>query len=420
MKPPAGVVAALTLVILASSVLTVGSAPSASADTACPTASSQYSGGSGTSGDPYLISAPGDLQRLRDTSGDYTRSFLLTQDITMGGCVWSTPIASGATTFTGRLDGDGHVIRGLSVTVSNPALGYVGLVGYLGANGEIRDLGFTGDVSVTDTTTNGFAYVGGLVGFTYASTTISGSFATGDVTVAITSSTNSIQAHAGGLIGYSQSTVTNSYASGDVSVSAVSTAGMSGSVLINAGGLIGYTGPGQVTVAYSTGSVTSSGTSAMTQNRQGGFIGAHNGIYLFRNFWNTESSGQSSATGMGSGIGITGVSTAQMKTDTTFTSAGWSLSPGFDATSTWGICSLANDGNPFLTAFYATSPCIQNADPAQAPPSWFQATGRRSMQEPCEPGWNPSWAQWMNDGSGGYVCMREIYWDIRTWNWAVR
>lgn len=139
--------------------VTVVVSPAAHADTGCPAASSGYSGGAGTSGNPYLISVPGDLQRLRDTSGDYSKFFLFTGDISMGGCVWSTPISDGSTTFTGRLDGDGHVISGLSVAVSNPTYPYVDLVGYLGTNGEIQDLGFTGDVSLIDTTNN-FVYVG--------------------------------------------------------------------------------------------------------------------------------------------------------------------------------------------------------------------------------------------------------------------
>lgn len=412
---------ALALALIAASAIVVSGGTHAHADSGCPSASSGYSGGNGTTGNPYLLATPGDLQRLRDTTGDYSRSFLLTQDINMGGCVWSSPISDGATTFSGRLDGDGHVINGLSVSVTNPSLGYVGLVGYLGANGEIQDLGFTGDVSLTDTTANGFAYVGGLVGFSFTPTTISGSFATGDVTVTKTSSATSVNVNAGGLLGLSQSDLTNSYASGDVNVSATSTAGISGSVLINVGGFIGSSGVGSVTKAYSTGSVSSTGTSAMTQNRQGGFIGAKDSsTYVYRDFWNTETSGLSSATGTGSGIGITGVSTVQMHTDTTFTSSGWSLTPGFDATSTWGLCSLANGGYPYLTSFYASSPCIHNLDTDSAPPSWFQAVGRLNGEDSCEPGWNPSWAEWMNSGAGGFVCQRELYWNTRTWSWAVR
>ena len=34
-------------------------------------------------------------------------------------------------------------------------------------------------------------------------------------------------------------------------------------------------------------------------------------------------------------------------------------------------------------------------------------------------GWANSWAQWMNDGTGGYVCTRSLYW-TPSGQWAVR
>lgn len=413
--------AAVLLVIFGTTTCVALSAPPASADTGCPAASSGYGGGSGTSGDPYQISAPGDLQRLRDTSADYARYFLFTQDINMGGCVWSAPISDGSTTFTGRLDGDGHVINGLSVNVANPSLSFVGLVGYLGANGEIRDLGFTGNVSLTDQGSGSSAYVGGLVGFTFAPTTITGSFATGDVSANKTSSGSSVNVWAGGLIGLSQSTVSNSYSTGNVSVSATSTAGSGSDVAITAGGAVGGIGVGPMTNVYATGTVSSTGTADTVSRRMGGFTGTREvSSNLTSLFWNTSSSGLSSATGFGSSTGMNGATTSLMQTASTFTNAGWSLTPGFDATSTWGLCSAASDGLPYLTAFYASSPCIQASDTSQIPPSWLQATGRINGQESCEIGWNPSWAQWMNGGTGGFVCNREVYWDVHASNWSVR
>jgi hypothetical protein len=52
-------------------------------------------------------------------------------------------------------------------------------------------------------------------------------------------------------------------------------------------------------------------------------------------------------------------------------------------------------------------------------PSWHQATGR-NVAASCELGWSPSWAQWPNGNTGGYVCNKEIYmtgsgsWSSRT------
>ena len=39
---------------------------------------------------------------------------------------------------------------------------------------------------------------------------------------------------------------------------------------------------------------------------------------------------------------------------------------------------------------------------------WQQATARK-IDEACNSGWWPSWMQWPNDGTGGYVCVRNIY-----------
>lgn len=39
----------------------------------------------------------------------------------------------------------------------------------------------------------------------------------------------------------------------------------------------------------------------------------------------------------------------------------------------------------------------------------MQSTARTSADAACSTGWIPSWAQWPNDGKGGYVCDRWIY-----------
>lgn len=40
---------------------------------------------------------------------------------------------------------------------------------------------------------------------------------------------------------------------------------------------------------------------------------------------------------------------------------------------------------------------------------WHQSYGRESAAESCRDGWQPGWAQWPNDGTGGFVCDRVIY-----------
>lgn len=61
------------------------------------------------------------------------------------------------------------------------------------------------------------------------------------------------------------------------------------------------------------------------------------------------------------------------------------------------------------------------AGSASADEVWYQSVGRASAEAPCpvstgtelEAGWtqwSPSWAQWGNQGRGGFVCDRQITW----------
>lgn len=44
----------------------------------------------------------------------------------------------------------------------------------------------------------------------------------------------------------------------------------------------------------------------------------------------------------------------------------------------------------------------------------------RTIDASCRDGWGPSWAQWPNDYSGGWVCTRTLYYDAATATWLVR
>jgi hypothetical protein len=41
---------------------------------------------------------------------------------------------------------------------------------------------------------------------------------------------------------------------------------------------------------------------------------------------------------------------------------------------------------------------------------WHQEVGRASGDATCEEGWTPAWGQWMNDGTGGFTCARDVVW----------
>ncbi len=54
------------------------------------------------------------------------------------------------------------------------------------------------------------------------------------------------------------------------------------------------------------------------------------------------------------------------------------------------------------------------------PAPWFQSIGRASASASCPMGWNPSWAEWMNGHTGGFVCNREQFWNISLEDWNYR
>ena len=66
---------------------------------------------------------------------------------------------------------------------------------------------------------------------------------------------------------------------------------------------------------------------------------------------------------------------------------------------------------PFVADYVAEtgSPTIVNVRPVQGRDLvWIQAVGRPTADAVCEEGWSPSWAQWPNEGAGGYTCERTL------------
>ena len=336
--------------------LTIPTTPQvALAEPSCPTPANSYAGGSGIAADPWQISTKEEFQRLRDDSvTGWDDSFVLTADINMAGCIWNSVIGDPSINqFTGKIDGDGHVISGLTVQLFGSASTvYAGLVGYLGPGGTITELGFTGPVIANTSNANVQLFAGGLVGRTLTGSTITYSYASGQVQ-ATTVGGGFPAAHVGGLVGdVNGGAIANSYATG-----AVTLLGSSGSLF--AGGFVGKTAPSlnaSVTKSYSSGAVTGPPMGGTL----GGFVGMRGGTDIASdNFWDTTSSGTATGVGSGSTTGITGKTTTELKTASTYTGAGWAVTSGWVAftppTTIWGIC--PNYTRAFLLWQYASTPC---------------------------------------------------------------
>lgn len=385
--------------------------------------------GTGTAGDPYLVSAQLDLDEVQFC---LDKAFRQTADIALTG-TW-TPIGSGGSPFTGTYDGNGFSITNLSVslaadyaglfgetngatltgiTVSGSVVGqrYVGglvgwassstvvncrasvsvlsdnflnrtegvggLIGYL-TGGSVRSSSASGSVSRAYSNGNRVRNIGGLVG--YSDGVVSSSFATGAVT-----GTTSV----GGLIGYQNgAAVQRSYASGNVAGDAavgglfgqLSTVG-SGLNLVENVYARGAATAGSTSVGSLIGSVTGAGgtrglaygTGAVSGGA-GGFIGDSNAAWVGA-FWDVMTTGKSSATNAGALSGVSGKTTTELTDIATFQAANWSISTRWAASgTTWGICPTVNDGYPYLQSLYAADPC-GNApeDPASYPTAAMQA-----------------------------------------------
>lgn len=94
-----------------------------------------YSGGNGTSEDPYQITTTQDLIDLGNDPCDYDKSFVLTADIDLNNQVWYDTFID---EFRGALDGDGHTIKNLTVFGGS----ITGLIGTLTTDAKVCNLGF--------------------------------------------------------------------------------------------------------------------------------------------------------------------------------------------------------------------------------------------------------------------------------------
>jgi len=331
--------------------------------------------GSGTQGDPYQIETLDNLYWITQNQSSWSSYFVQTADIdassssSWDGSAGFTPIGNGETNyFTGSYNGKGHTITGLYI--NRPTVTYVGLFGICMGTGSIDSLGVK-NVNIT-----GKNYVGGITGLSNTSRSISYTFSTGTVTgksgtagglvgsnggtitnsysacsvtgnsvivgglVGFNASTGSISksfstgnatgtsSHVGGLAGQNSGSITNTYAMGSAS----------GSYWV--GGLVGYnTYSGVINYSFATGNIPGNDPDI------GGLVGGNgSGGTISNSFWDTETSGKASSHG---GVGKT---TSEMKTQSTFTDAGWDFT-GETTNGTndiWEINGTQNSGYPKL------------------------------------------------------------------------
>lgn len=307
----------------------------------------QFSGGTGTFGDPYQVGSASELNEIRN---NLTSHFVLIANIDLDVSPYNTgsgwePIPS----FTGSFQGNGLKISSLFINRSGAS--NVGLFSELGSGGSIDSL------TLDNIDVLGNQYVGGLVGqntggtisFTHITGRVSGGLSTGGLagrnysggiieyssTMVYVSATNQ---EVGGITGRNNaSTIRYTFATDTVTSTSSSVGGIAGkntsSAIVsnsyatgytsgtsNIGGLVGRNNNSTIINSYSTG--TSTG---------GGLVG-NNTSTVTDSFWDIETSGNG-----GSAAG-TGKTTSEMQQQATFTN--------WDFSTIWGIDE--GDSHPYL------------------------------------------------------------------------
>ena len=263
--------------------------------------------GSGTELDPYIITSAADLQAIENSLAAY---YELGSNVDASGTSgWNGGLGfDPINNFSGQLDGKGYYVTGLFIDRPFVIQGDTGRVGLfeLNMSGTIQNMGLVA-LSMRGQRVGPFANeveVGGVISKCYA---------TGNINADGT-------AWNGAFIYQNKGTISNCY-------SRVSVTGVSGT---NWAGGFCYDNDGSIDDCYSTGALSA------TFN-QGFCYGGDNNVTNC--FWDTETSGIGT-----DGKGATGKTTTQMKTQSTFTDAGWDFS-----TPIWYMSGAVNDGYPAFT-----------------------------------------------------------------------
>ena len=368
--------------------------------------------GTGTYYDPYQIATLENLYWLSQNPAEWSyKYFIQTANIDASassgwdaGAGW-TPIGNNTTNFSGYYYGQGYSVNG--IYIYRPTTDFVGLFGYVSE--RIYDLGVTNVSVVGKDNVGGIAgSMDGYIENSFSSGEVTGNDRVGGVTgsnydgnrylqINYCYSTCNVSGHSGvgGITGRNRSAkINNCYSTGDVTGNGTYTGFTSGvggliginsaanvnnsycignvSGITNVGGFVGqneYT-TDTINNCYCRGNVTllsgsseniggfvgnNSNSAAIyysytTSNVIGtsftnkGFVGLNSTGVFINNFWDDDVSSQTTA------IGATAKTTAEMKTQTTFTNAGWDFT-GETVNGTndyWTINAIQNDGYPYF------------------------------------------------------------------------
>ena len=242
-------------------------------------------GGSGTSGDPYVVATYGQLDSLGANCA-LTDTFVLANDIdasvsdTENSGRGFTPIGNGATPFSGVFHGAGHTITHLHISDSTD--NDVGLFGAIDS-ASIDSLGLDGS-NISGWATSDSGSVGGIAGISVAAGILHCHVANDTVTGLVDS------ASVGGLVGINRGTIAGCQASASVS----------GGLFVFAGGIAG-SNSGRIGASHASGRISGQDSSSI-----GGVAGYSAGV-LSQDTSTATVSGTGTWASIGGVVGWSGV-----------------------------------------------------------------------------------------------------------------
>ncbi len=350
------------------------------------------------------VGAPGSTSGtdLQGIEGDLDGNYVLGSDIDASGTAsWNEgdgfqPLALYLfeSPFTGTLDGLGHTIDGL--VIDRPDTANVGLFGFIGETGLVRNLGITGGSVKGGNNVGALAGVNGDDGDSPNGGTVTDVYATAEITgvdnvgglvgknfdgiIERTHATGDVDGsgdNVGGLVGYNAGRIKDAYATGDVSAPGGTAVGglvggsydadnvddiierayATGSVTgdTDVGGLVGYNAlpDAEIIDTYASGSVTGN-TDA------GGLVGENQGT-VTNGYWDEDTTGQS---GTNSGIGTDGGTSTNVSGNNLTTSQALTkdeYNDFFDFNKNWYI--VDGETRPFLRTEWSSA--LRNAHQLQ-------------------------------------------------------
>ncbi|MGL5838750.1 MAG: beta strand repeat-containing protein, partial [Sphingorhabdus sp.] len=329
-------------------------------------------GGSGPLTAWMLVNNVNQLQAMdTNLAGTYAlgRDVDASVTATWNGGLGFSPVGNVTTRFTGRFDGQEHVISGL--TTNRLGQNFIGLFGSTALGSLIRNVGLQG-VRIA-----GNEYVGGLVG--EGASNISNAYVTGEVSgrsalggLVGRNSGNINNAYAtitiwgtdgiGGLVGSNFGNITNSYATGSVSgrssigglvgsnfsmgniSNAYATSAVWGTSIV--GGLAGWN-EGSISNVYATGAVVGS-------SDVGGLVGQNLSRMIVSNaYWDSYSTGQTTGCGSGACGTVFSVTSNPAQSGAANYAFRQSAYANLNFTNTWFM--VDGSTRPFLRSEYSTN-----------------------------------------------------------------